>query len=183
MLLFFSIFIFKEKCSYKKIFFLIISLLGVSLISVSKLGNEVSLIGIFYGILAAITFAFFTIFSKFIVHEIGSLKFTAYNSLGGALCYIPILLHQNKPIFQFPIEFIWQVLFLGIFVSGIAYITFMKTIEILNPGKGSYVFFLKPIIAGSLAIIFLKEQLHYLQILGIIFIILGIYQLTIKSKN
>lgn len=179
---FFSIFIFKEKLTAKTILFLMLSFFGVSLISLSKLGNGISLLGIILGILSAITFAFFTIFSKFIIHEIGSLKFTAYNSFIGAICYIPILLHQNKPIFHFPIEYLWQVLFLGVFVSGIAYITFMKAIEILNPGKGSYVFFLKPIIASILAVLFLNEYIHPLQILGILFIILSIYNLTIRPK-
>lgn len=65
------------------------------------------------------------------------------------------------------------LLYMGIALSGLAYITYVEALKILGAGKGSVTFFCKPAIASALAVIFLGEKLTLNGILGSAIIIVG----------
>lgn len=91
------------------------------------------------------------------------------------MLYIPILLVKGIPIFYIPQEALFRVLYAGVFLSGIAYITYMEALKILTASKGAMVFFLKPVIASLLAVIFLGESLSFKTAAGMLLVLSGIF--------
>jgi drug/metabolite transporter (DMT)-like permease len=98
-----------------------------------------------------------------------------------------VLLYLKLPIFYIPQAAILKMAYLGIFCSGIAYITYMESLKLLTASKGSMVFFLKPVIASTLAIIFLGENLNIKTLIGMLLVLTGILinfvKINIKTRN
>ncbi|HYE12543.1 MAG TPA: DMT family transporter, partial [Patescibacteria group bacterium] len=80
-----------------------------------------------------------------------------------------------------------KVAYLGIFLSGIAYITYMEALKLLSASKGSMVFFLKPVLASTLAVVFLRESLSIKTVAGMLLVLTGIImnfvKINTKTKN
>jgi len=62
-------------------------------------------------------------------------------------------------------------LYLGIFVTGLAYLLFFEALKKIPAATGSMFFFMKPVIASVLAFLLLNEKLSLMQIIGILFVI------------
>jgi drug/metabolite transporter (DMT)-like permease len=63
----------------------------------------------------------------------------------------------------------------------------MEALKILTASKGSMMFFLKPVLASTLAIVFLGESLNKKTIIGMLLVLTGIFinfvKINIKPKN
>ncbi|HOJ94168.1 MAG TPA: DMT family transporter, partial [Fervidobacterium nodosum] len=91
------------------------------------------------------------------------------------LIYILLLTIFRK--FEIPILSInqWFILiYLGLIVTGVAYLTFFKAMEKIGATQSSRIFFLKPIVATLLAIVFLGEKLSLLKIIGMIIVLFSL---------
>lgn len=169
----FSAFILKEKLTKKRLAAIGFGLIGLIFIS-SKYGTGGdSLAGVLFGLLAALTFGLYTVLSKKKSDSIGSLSMIAYSSLFSCLFYLPIFALQRINPFIIPEGSLPSLLYMGVVLSGLAYITYIEALKILGAGKGSVVFFLKPAIASVLAVVFLGETLKMNAILGSFIIIIG----------
>jgi len=60
-------------------------------------------------------------------------------------------------------------------VTGIAYLTYFAALKEMPANVGSSVFFVKPIVASLLAVIFLGERLTPFLLLGGLLVLAGIY--------
>ena len=63
----------------------------------------------------------------------------------------------------------------GSVLSGVAYITYMEALKILTASKGAMVFFLKPVIASLLAMVFLNEALSLKTAVGMLLVLAGVF--------
>jgi drug/metabolite transporter (DMT)-like permease len=97
------------------------------------------------------------------------------SSIFGSLLYVPILLWNNIPLFYIPQGTFLKILYLGVFLSGVAYITYMEALKILTASKGAMVFFLKPVIASMLAVVFLGESLSFKTVAGTLLVLAGVF--------
>ena len=60
----------------------------------------------------------------------------AYSFLFGSLMTIPLLLLLDIPVFQFDVTILPQILYLSIFVTGIAYLTYFMGLAQAGASKG-----------------------------------------------
>lgn len=131
--------------------------------------------GVLYALAAAAAFALYTLLNKPLAHRIGSLPVNIVSFFFGLLLSAAYLLVTGGDL-RPPVEMIdapvrlASFLYLGIVVSGIGYITFVKTIRLLTPIAASVIFIMKPAIATFLAVLFLGERLSVLFWPGLIFI-------------
>lgn len=170
----FSSIILKEKITKDKILCVLLGVLGIILIMYkgdSSVGNAMTSV---LALIGSITFALYTVLGKMKADNISSITMISLSAIFGSIFYIPILLYLKLPIFYVPIEGLGRILYLGIFVSGVAYITFIEALKILSASKGSMVFFLKPGIVAILAAVFLGETVSFKTVLGMLLVISGI---------
>ena len=164
----------KNPISRRKILSIFLGILGIWIISTGKVKGD-STLGIFFGISASLTFALYTILLKKYSVKYSPLVATAYSSFLSSLIYGAILLMIGKieiPSFSF-LQWI-DVFYLGIVVTGIAYLTFFEAIKMVGALKSSMVFFLKPVVATTMAIFMLGEDLTLAKIIGTAVVIISL---------
>lgn len=132
-------------------------------------------IGIGLAVGAAVTFGLYTVLAKRLVKEFSNQVINSFSFLSGAaiLFLVNLLRGQNMGI-----EPSWPNIFgiawLGLFVTGLAYILFFESMKVLPASTAAMYFFLKPVISSLLAFFILKEILAPLQIAGVLAIILSL---------
>ena len=94
---------------------------------------------------------------------------------------------MNKSLtFELSIKNMFLLLYLSLFVTGLAYILYFTAVKELGAAKASLYFFLKPALAAILAWLIHSEQLKIIQILGIALIMLSLSRnsiLSLLNKN
>lgn len=171
----FSTIILREKVSLDKVICIFLGIAGISLIIYRGNSGGDTIASLLLALFASVTFGLYTVLGKLKSEGISSITMISISSLLGSLCYIPVLIYNNISIFSIPSGTLLKVIYLGVFLSGVAYITYMEALKILTASKGAMVFFLKPVIASTLAVLFLGEQLSLKTIAGMLLVLVGIF--------
>lgn len=166
----------KEKIEPKRFLITLLSLLGTIILFLPSLKNGIDWnLSLLLALAASLLYGLFTFLAREASLRMSSLKMNGYTFLLGSLSILPILAFRGTPIFHVPRSILPQVAYLTIFVSGIAYFSYFLGLERLGASKGSLVFFFKPVIAGVLAALFLKEPLTLHFIIGTVLIMGGVF--------
>jgi drug/metabolite transporter (DMT)-like permease len=176
----FATFILKEKLSFEKIIGVLFGLIGVYLVIKWEQPVEKTIInhqlGILYGIIASISFALYTVLAKRASEKYGSLIFNSFSFGAGAVTLLIISLIMGFDLsFKMNPKTVLTILYMGIFVTGLAYILYLDGLKKVSAIGGSMFFFLKPFIASLLSWLILGEKITIWQMIGIFVIIMGIY--------
>lgn len=166
----------KEKMSVQKVIALVLGITGTLLISFNKLQFTLaSILSPLLALLSALFFALYSVLGKKLSKKIGSLRMNSYSFISGSLILAVLLIITKRPVFTFDISITPWVFYLAFFVTGLAYLTYFAGLSIIGAGKGSLVFFLKPVFATALAVIFLDERMNFLSALGTFIILAGVW--------
>ncbi|HYF84176.1 MAG TPA: DMT family transporter [Clostridia bacterium] len=172
--LLFSSFLLKEKVTFERIACILLGMVGIILIIYKgNVGGDTA-ISLTLGIIASLTFGLYTVLGKLKSEGISSITMICLSSIFGSLLYVPILLMNGIPLFYIPQGAFLKILYAGVFLSGVAYITYMEALRILTASKGAMVFFLKPVIASMLAVAFLGENLNLKTVIGMLLVLIGV---------
>ena len=169
--------ILKEDIDASIIAGLIFGIIGMVIIAFpsSKMSYN-DFIGILYGIGSSVTFALFSVLGKKTSAKFGGVVVNGIVFLSGSIIMVPILLILNIPLFSgINSSNIVSLMYLGLIVTAFAYIFMFKGLSYLPANRGSLVFFIKPVLAGALAYIMLKEVFSTQLIIGTLFILVGIF--------
>ena len=180
--------ILREKMSKRMIIGVILGFLGIAFVIRGDLpslaeGSNPAL-GLFFGVLASLTFALFTVMAKKQVLVYGNLLFNTVSFFVGAVVLIIISL-----LFRLNINFdptgmnLIYLLYLTLFVTVGAYILYFAGLRNISTANGAMIFFLKPFIASGLSYLILGERISLLQFLGIFLILGGIYRCIREEKS
>jgi len=185
--LLFSSILLKEKVTFDRIICILLGIVGITLIIYKgNVGGDTA-VSLTLGIIASLTFGLYTVLGKLKSEGISSITMICISSILGSLLYVPILLWNGIPLFNIPQGTFLKVLYLGVFLSGIAYITYIEGLKILTAGKGAMVFFLKPVIASMLAVIFLGESLSLKTVAGMLLVLAGVFinffKINLRSRE
>jgi drug/metabolite transporter (DMT)-like permease len=178
----FSAIIEKEKISTSKIFGLIIGLIGIFVCFADKLGAAGDIISPLLALLSAVVYGLYTVLGRGSAMRLGSLKMNSYSFIFGSLALLPFLLVFKKPTFLFPAAVLPQVLYLAVFVTGLAYLTYFLGLQLIGASKGSLTFFLKPVLASIIAAVFINEPITPYLIFGTLLVIAGIAMVLFGDK-
>lgn len=183
--------ILKEDIRRRQIIALILELIAV-LIIIDPLNAKLSTAGVVLSILAAVTFAFYSIVGKKKTAEFGSISVTCFSFICGSLELMALLLlgktafignvfskvgfdiFVNVPILpQMPSWAILPFLYICVVVTTGGYVCHMLAMEKTSAQTASLIFFLKPILAPIFAFFFLHEEIPLNMIIGIVCFLIG----------
>lgn len=173
-----SVFFLKEKASWMKSLGIGIAFLGTTLILFEK-GFDFSsdnFLGINLAILASISWAFYTMLGKKFVNKYGAIYTNLLAMVIGFFMFIPIFFYVKAPYnyFDFNIYQWLQILYLGIFTSGIAYILWYYALKKIDASKVSVFNNIQPVLTTILAILFLNQQISVPFVFGGLLTITGV---------
>jgi len=186
--LFVSVFawlIIKERLSRYQIYSILMGVVGLIIIILGehelRSTNFLHLpSGILYAVMAAITFALYTVLTKRAVSRLGNrITNSASFLIGGASLTLINLIIGKAMLFEPTVKNLSLILYLGIVITGVAYLFYFEGMKGLSAAVASQYFFLKPVIASLLAVFLLSESLSKLQVAGIILVIISLAHKTV----
>ncbi len=138
-------------------------------------GSRDLLSGVLFGLAAALTFAIYTVYSKRLVARHGNLLSLSLTFIFGAVALFAYSAAAGKEVLFSPtLKNVLILLYLSMFVTGIAYIMYFAAVSRIGAGRASLYFFLKPAVAATLAWLIHRERIAPLQLAGIAIIILSL---------
>ncbi len=176
----FAHFIVKEKLSLPQIIGLSLGIAGLVVIILGENQLQTSdyrnlSLGILLALVAAMNFGLYTVLTKKTIFRYGNMLTNSISFICGASVLFVVGAILDHPVFFKPgLKDMLIILYLGLFITGIAYILYFEGMRGLTAGKASQYFFLKPVIATILAYAFLSESLTSMQIAGIVLIIISL---------
>lgn len=172
----FAHFFTNEKMTIQKVYVLIIAFAGlVFMIRPWDIQEGNSVYGIVCMLIAAVTFGAYTVAGKVSVKKMGLMAQTSFSFLLGSAVLLVMIIIAGKPVVAGVTDNFPLVLYVGIFVTGIGYWSYFKSIQLSDASTGSIAFFLKPAIAPVIAVIALHETILWNTFVGIILILIGSY--------
>lgn len=171
----FAGFILRERITLQKVFGLASGVFGLVLVTnVLNSVSGVNVVGLLCGLGAAVFFGLYTVLSKKVVRRLGGMITNVGSFLIGSVFLLVILLIRGEPVVRGLNGTVWwPVLYLGLVVTGFAYICFLRGLALIDAGKGSIVFFFKPVVASVLAYLILQETPGMNVIIGTAFVVSG----------
>lgn len=186
-----AFFFLNEQINKSTVISLTISFTGIMFI-MNPFKMSASVQGIVLTLLAAITFAIYSVASRGRSKQFGGLVLTCFSFIfGSAEMLVLILITKISPVASFlqsaglstfsnipifggiTLQNIAPLIYIGVFVTGLGYAFYLLAIEVTNASTASFVFFIKPALAPILALIILKEKISVPMIIGIVCLLAG----------
>lgn len=169
MLMMVSPFILKERLSLFKVICILVTLLGMFLligINSETIGSQNNIVGIFYGVLAAICYATLMLLNKFL-KNLGGLETTVPQLVLAAIFLLPYVLFVGElnPLFQSHRSIV-LLMVLGLVHTGLGFLLFFVGIKGLKTQKIAMLSYLDPLTAVLISFLFFQEKMTTYQIIG-----------------
>jgi drug/metabolite transporter (DMT)-like permease len=171
----FACIILKEKLTLRKFIAIILSFIGVIIVTANgnllNIGKE-SIIGAIYCILAAVSYGLFSVLNK----QKGYDKFVSmmlFYLVSFIISLIYIVISKEMVLVQLNqlIGLVW----IGIFTSAIAFTSWALALEKGDTAKISNLAYMTPLLSLIWTALILKANLNIYSIIGLIVIVLGIF--------
>ncbi len=149
----FSLFILKDNLTVNKVIALILGIAGVLLCADFSSGTN--LVSVAYAVFASLSFSLYTVLSKKFMKKFGGIIQTSFGFLLGSIVLLIFLLVMgfatNDPAYTIMPSVIGRnvilnLVYLGIFVTGLGYLFYFKAMEHGGAIMASFAFFIKPIL-------------------------------------
>jgi RarD protein len=165
--------LFRERLAAKQIVCFLMSTLGIVLITgtVSMGGSGTDLIGILFGLGAAVFYASVVLLNKFI-RRVGGIQRTFLQFLAAILVLLPYVLLQGDLQVGALNTTGWILLaVVGLFHTGVTYCLYFSSLRELPGQKAAILSYIDPLLAVLLSVLVLHEPMSLPQIAGGILIL------------
>ena len=169
----FAMFFIKEKPSVKLVVALILSVIGLMLLSGVTFHSFNFNIGDFITVFSAIAYAIQIVLTAIYVRDTDVSFVAAVQMISMFLCSMPF----NYANFFRPLS-VWimlSLLFLGGIAGYIAILAEAYSLKFIDPDTASIIFTLEPVFAGITSYIFLKERPTFVGMIGAVLILIAMY--------
>lgn len=175
--------IYKSRITFLKVISILISFMGVYLLVIkasdSGINNPKGYVMMF---LAVLSWVIYSIIIKPLFDKYSRLVIVFYHTLFGTILFIPFSIFEKTNWNLIDINIILNLLYLGVFCSALAYLTYIYALEKLGISVSSLYLNIIPVVAVIASILILKESLSFIQMIGGIFIIISVYILELEDK-
>ena len=152
----------------------LISIGFIGLYFLLDISNIISLEGIFYGLISAISLSLIIIIGEKFSSQLGGLK-VAFSQLLVASIILIKFTYESR---EWLIENFAVSIFLGFFLTGVGLTTYWYVVKIIKPIAVSTISYLEPVTGVILGAFLLNENLSSKQLIGFILVLLvGIGQI------
>jgi len=135
-------------------------------------------------LLAAFFFALSICISRRVIARYGAILLMGFSALAGSLMLLPLALFRLQISDIHALSEAWlPVLFLSLAGTALAYGLYYFGLMNTSAQKGAMAFFLKPVLASLLAVIFLGETINMYMLLGTALILSGLFLGLEKSPS
>ncbi len=165
----FAYFILQEKPDKFVIASIIIGITGLSIL-LDIFSNNFNWY-IAYAVIAIILFALYVVSMRKVNKKYGNLVSYTFTVFFGTSALFVYLLSTKKMIFTGVGDNIFKLCYIGIICSGLAYLSYFKGMDLTSTNMGSVIFFFKPIVAITLAVIILNESIKSNYIIGAVLVV------------
>lgn len=170
---------YREKIGFSNIVGIILSFIGVLLVVITnEFTLDASLKGMFFMLFAVMSALGYTVIIKRLVVNYNSYTIVAYQTLFGALFYLPLwLITDRNNLYE--INFSWELILyisgLAVFATTIAYILFSTGIREIGATKSNIFANLIPVFTAFMAFTMGMDELTFRKITGVIIVIIGVF--------
>jgi len=176
-----------EKISVRQLLGIIVSLVGVVLVSSGSVPAAIGdrpLLGNFLMIVSVISWAIYTILSRKTA-QIHPLIVTSIISVIGTVLLIPAVLVESRgQVWPVMSGMDWlSTLYLGILASAIGYFLYNRALEHLTASQVGIFLNLDPVVGAVIAVVVLKESIGLWQIAGVVLILGGVWWSSFRSRD
>ncbi|MCI0502515.1 MAG: DMT family transporter [Fusobacteria bacterium] len=176
----------KEKITPLKLGALALVIVGTILVSLGSLSGELKFtgLGLFFGLASGFSYGVFNVLGKKLSNDYNSWSINFFMVLIAVISILLVL-----PFFDWgyllgeKLNFTLMICVYGFLIYGVGNFLFMKGMEHLEAGTVSVLANTEPLLAVLLAALILQERLMPLQIGGFIFIIIGIFMISISKTG
>ncbi|MCL4336137.1 MAG: DMT family transporter [Candidatus Thermoplasmatota archaeon] len=175
----------KERIGIRIGLALLLAIIGTLFLSFTSIGpGYTGILGPVEVILAAVSYAIFTVVSKPLVHKYGALPVTIWMALAGTVMIIPLI----SPSFIYQVEVLptigWiSVIYLAILSTVLGYSLFYVLVGRNLVSKLSVQLYIVPVVSVIGGAILLKEDVTAFTILGGAFLLAAVGLTTMKKKG
>jgi len=153
-----------ERLEKKIVIAIVLSILGVFLISCQGLGSgELSVLGIIFGLLAATSYGGFVIYSKQTLAKLSYYTVAMYSYLVSALILSPSLLLIKSPL---SLNSLILLFLMGVLNTGVAVTLYLKGLRSLKAQEAATITYLEPLSAIIFGYFMLGQEISIGIILG-----------------
>ncbi len=160
----------------------LMGIIGCGLLIVAGEKIHLDLLGIFLAICAGGSYAVFTTVSKGLIEQHSPEAVMAVTFCLGACFVLPLLVTANLQWLAQPAGYL-VILHLGVITAGIAYTLFARGLRHIPVATAASLTLGEPLTAGLLGVLFLREALTSMAIVGILLIFLGLAYLTTEKPQ
>ena len=183
----FSIVVFKEKLTLKKILALAFAIAGCVCVSGVIEGGIFSIDGILLGLLSGVTYALYSIIGVFALRHYGSFTVTVYGFiLSGILgfCFLDYgAVGMAMSVAPSPFVFIVATIGMAFVVTIAPYTLYTYGLCRMEASKAGILACIEPIVATLIGVFCLGQPSTVIQIVGIILVVVAIVLLQLGNKS
>lgn len=184
-----AFFLLKEKIEKRMAAGIVLAVIGVMAINLFGIGGEAgspyALIGNLLIAAAVIGEAMFTLMAKLLSPHISALAISAFVSLFGFLFFLPFAVIEAVSFdFSGPGLLDWSyVLYYALIVTVLAFYLWYNGVTKVPASVSGIFTSVLPVSAVVLSGVILKEQFTFLHLIGIVFVIAGIFVTVVKKEQ
>jgi drug/metabolite transporter (DMT)-like permease len=178
----FASIVLREKIEKRMAIGMVTGIIGVAVLFSDRIslksGTSFGLLLVF---LSSVVFALYTVLGKrSTLKGSDSLVMTSFSFIAGSVMLLPAMLILKVPAISMDISLLPYILYLGIMVSGIAYMCYFYGLANINTSTGSLIYFVKPVLAAIISVLILHESLSMYFYAGTAIILAGLAVVNIK---
>jgi len=181
---FFSIFLFKEKLNRQKNISLCLTFIGCLLVTVfgQVTGQKTSSIAILTGLASGLTFGLYSIFGRYALEKYNPMTVTTYTFVFASIGILPIVnLKEMFYIFQ-NINAIYYGVAIVLLCTVLPFLLYNKGLTYMEASRASIISTLEPVVATIIGIAIFNESITLLKVIGILLVVFAVSMLS-KSKK
>jgi len=177
-----------ERITIPKVLGIILSITGVSVISVfensGEQGTESTLRGIILVFMATITASSFTVLLSRLARKYSSFTLASFQVIFTIFFYLPLAIFENYPSYSFSwsLRSVWALIYLGLFPTFFAYLLYAKGLSKIESSTASLFTNLIPIFTAIISVFTLGTSPTVYTLIGGILIIGGVTLVT-RRRN
>jgi len=179
----------KEKITIRKLFGIVIALIGVLIISIwgtkdatFEIGYITAAIAIF---IAAFVGATYTITGKKLLTRYSGLSLTSYAILLGSISLLPLCFNGSliPQVTNLSINGWFAIIFLGVFSTVIGYVIWYIALEKRSTNEVSVYLYAVPVLSTIISYFLLNDEITLHFIFGGFLVIIGLFIVNMKNKT
>jgi drug/metabolite transporter (DMT)-like permease len=181
-------YIFKAALSKRQIMALFLTYFGIGIAYFAELktdsDNPQFIFGAFMIFLCAITYSFYLVGTGKLVHKAGATRYTAYAMISATIgIFVHFLLTKKVADIQFTTTLTWYSIALAIIATVIPSFLMSNGMKKIGSNNVSIITGIGPVSTIIQAHFLLGEKILLLQIIGTVFVIIGVVLIGWKPKN